>query len=89
MAYLSTLLISIFAPSRVIASSLTKALFLRPAQASAYAVLVNTKQVLEAEANDVVVDTEVEVEDETNKNLGCLKNMINKKNIFRIKILNI
>ena len=79
MAYLSTLLISIFAPSRVIASSLTKALFLRPEQAAAYKVLVNTKQVLEAEANDVVVDTEVEVEDETNKNLGCLENMINKK----------
>jgi len=48
------------------------ALFLLPVQALIVAVELRAKQVIEAEYMDVVVDTEVEVVEETNINFADL-----------------
>ena len=66
-----------------LASFLKMDLLLLPEQATVSAVFDNNKHVKVALCRDVVVDTDVEVEEETNRNLGPLNKVIIKNLKFQ------
>ena len=66
-----------------LASFLKMDLLLLPEQAVANFVLDNNKHVKVALCRDVVLDTDVEVEEETNRNLGPLNKVIIKNLKFQ------
>ena len=80
--YLSTLEMAISGDSASDSSLIRALLFLAHA---VYVVLDSSRHVALADMRVVVVDTEVDVEDDTNRNLGCLveKEFCVKKKICR------